>query len=117
MPSPQPETRSRSDSLRSALRAFASRARTRGQTADTNRQPTPPQKDPGSESPHQQEATRDAITAPAESVRVTDRPASGDGRSYLVERELHSNAELEAVIADYLDQASRRDAIPCHVHW
>jgi hypothetical protein len=45
-------------------------------------------------------------------VRVTDRPATGAGRSYLVERELHRKAELDALIADYLDQARQHDAIP-----
>jgi hypothetical protein len=38
-------------------------------------------------------------------VRVTDRSAQPGGRSFLVERGLHSKAELDALIADYLDQA------------
>ena len=42
-------------------------------------------------------------------VRVTDKPASGAGRSYLVERGLTSNAELEALVADYVEQSQRRD--------
>jgi hypothetical protein len=45
-------------------------------------------------------------------VRVTDRPATGAGRSYLVERELHRKAELDALSADYLHQAGQHDAIP-----
>jgi hypothetical protein len=47
-------------------------------------------------------------------VRVTDNPASGNGRAYLVERELEQdgNAALQALIADYLDQARRHQAIP-----
>jgi len=49
-------------------------------------------------------------------VRVTDVPADGPGRSYLVERGLeheeHANAALQALIADYLRQARQLDAIP-----
>ncbi len=50
-------------------------------------------------------------------VRVTDIPATGRGRRYLVERELTSHAELQALIADYLDQAARWDAIPVLPAW
>jgi len=42
-------------------------------------------------------------------VRVTDKPASGTGRSFLVERGLTSNRELEAVVADYIRESERRD--------
>jgi hypothetical protein len=42
-------------------------------------------------------------------VRVTDKPASGGGRSFLVERGLTSHAELEAVVADYVGESERRD--------
>ena len=45
-------------------------------------------------------------------VRLVDVPAEGRGRRYLIERELTSMAELEAIVADYLNQAARRDAIP-----
>ncbi|MGI8557758.1 MAG: hypothetical protein ACR2ND_05545 [Solirubrobacteraceae bacterium] len=50
-------------------------------------------------------------------VRLTDVPASGHGRFYLIERELehegsHANAALQALIADYLRQARRLDAVP-----
>ena len=45
-------------------------------------------------------------------VRLVDVPAEGRGRRYLIERELTSMAELEAIVADYLDQAARWDAIP-----
>jgi hypothetical protein len=50
-------------------------------------------------------------------VRVTDVPAHAGGRAYLVERGLeqegsNANAALEALIADYLQQARRLDAIP-----
>jgi hypothetical protein len=42
-------------------------------------------------------------------VRVTDKPASGGGRSFLVERGLTSKAELEALVADYISESTRRD--------
>lgn len=45
-------------------------------------------------------------------VRVVDIPAEGHGRRYLVERELTSNDELAAIVADYLDQAARHDVVP-----
>jgi hypothetical protein len=50
-------------------------------------------------------------------VRVTDVPAHAGGRAYLVERGLeqegsNANAALKALIADYLQQACRLDAIP-----
>jgi hypothetical protein len=45
-------------------------------------------------------------------VRVTDIPADGHGRRYLVERELTSQSELAAILADYLDQAQRWDLVP-----
>ena len=48
---------------------------------------------------------------------MTDVPAHAGGRAYLVERGLeqegsNANAALEALIADYLQQARRLDAIP-----
>ena len=45
-------------------------------------------------------------------VRLTDVPADGRGRHYVIERELTSMAELEAIVADYLQQAARWDAVP-----
>jgi hypothetical protein len=47
-------------------------------------------------------------------VRVTDLPARGRGRAYLVERELErdGNAALKALVADYVEQAGRLGAIP-----
>ena len=45
-------------------------------------------------------------------VRVSDVPADREGRRYLVERGLSSLAELEALVADYLQQAAKWDAIP-----
>ena len=45
-------------------------------------------------------------------IRLVDEPATGDGRRYVIERELTVMAELEAIIADYLDQAATWDVIP-----
>ena len=51
-------------------------------------------------------------------VRVTDNPANGRGRAYLIERELEQdgNAALQALVHDYVEQAERRGEIPMHVH-
>ena len=47
-------------------------------------------------------------------VRLTDRPAHGKGRSYLIERGLEQDgcAALNALIADYLRQAWVLDQVP-----
>ena len=50
-------------------------------------------------------------------VRVSDHPATGRGRCYLIERELEQEgpgayAALQALVADYLDQARLLDEIP-----
>lgn len=45
-------------------------------------------------------------------VRVTDRPAAHGGRAYLIERGLESKAELDALVADYLEQATQLDRPP-----
>lgn len=46
-------------------------------------------------------------------VRISDVPDEGTkGRAYLIERELESNAELQAVLIDYLARASELRAIP-----
>jgi hypothetical protein len=45
-------------------------------------------------------------------VRLVDHPARARGRRYVIERELTSMAELEAIIADYLQQATIWDTIP-----
>jgi len=47
-------------------------------------------------------------------VRVTDRPASGSGRSYLIERELEQDGyeALKALVADYIAQAQQLGRIP-----
>ena len=41
-------------------------------------------------------------------VRVTDKPASGTGRSFLVERGLEKVGELHALVADYIAESERR---------
>jgi hypothetical protein len=45
-------------------------------------------------------------------VRLADNPASGEGRHYVIERELVTMAELEAIVTDYLRQAETWGAIP-----
>ena len=45
-------------------------------------------------------------------VRLVDAPAAGSGRRYVIERELTSMAELEAIVADYLQQAAAWNTIP-----
>ena len=45
-------------------------------------------------------------------VRLADNPASGEGRHYVIERELVTMAELEAIVSDYLQQAQTWDTIP-----
>ena len=45
-------------------------------------------------------------------VRIVDAPARGRGRRYVIERELTAMAELEAIVADYLKQATTWNTIP-----
>jgi hypothetical protein len=45
-------------------------------------------------------------------VRLVDDPVSGEGRHYVIERELTTMAELEALVDDYLRQAQAWNAIP-----
>jgi hypothetical protein len=45
-------------------------------------------------------------------VRLVDHPARGRSRRYVIERELTVMAELEAIVADYLEQATSWDTIP-----
>ena len=45
-------------------------------------------------------------------VRLVDEPAIGEGRRYVIQRELAVMAELEAIVADYLDQAAAWDGDP-----
>lgn len=47
-------------------------------------------------------------------VRVSDVPADGEGRSYLVEAEVGSMAELEALVADYTQKAQKLGWVPMH---
>ena len=50
-------------------------------------------------------------------VRVTDVPASGRGRAYLVERELEHDGHnaLKALVTDYLQQAELLADVPMAV--
>jgi hypothetical protein len=47
-------------------------------------------------------------------VRVVDQPLSGEGRSYLVERELEQdgNDALKALVGDYIQQSRVHDQVP-----
>ena len=45
-------------------------------------------------------------------VRLVDVPADGNGRRYVIERGLTCMAELEAIVADYLHEAARWNAVP-----
>lgn len=47
-------------------------------------------------------------------TRITDGPCSGDGRSYVVEAELADDgqAALDALVVDYLEQASSLGEVP-----
>ena len=45
-------------------------------------------------------------------VRLVDDPASGDGRHYIIERQLTTMAELDAIVTDYLEQARLWNVIP-----
>jgi hypothetical protein len=45
-------------------------------------------------------------------VRLVDQPTTGDGRRYVIERELTVMVELEAIVADYLHEAARWQVIP-----
>ena len=47
-------------------------------------------------------------------VRISDVPADGRGRSYLVEPEIGSMAELEALVADYKAKARKLGYVPMH---
>jgi hypothetical protein len=50
-------------------------------------------------------------------VRVTDVPAGGRGRAYLVERELEQDGydALRALVADYVEQAGLLEDVPMAV--
>jgi hypothetical protein len=45
-------------------------------------------------------------------VRVSDVAADGHGRRYLIERGINCQAELDAIVADYVEQAIQWDGIP-----
>ena len=47
-------------------------------------------------------------------VRVTDEPAAGKGRRYLIEPWIESKDALDALIADYLEKARRLGYVPMH---
>jgi len=69
---------------------------------------------PPNATPRASRPTLSDATVPAESVRVTDNPARGRGRAYLIERELEQdgNAALQALVADYIAQSEILQANP-----
>ncbi|WP_249019759.1 hypothetical protein [Conexibacter sp. S30A1] len=95
--------------LRSALRAFAPQDRTR-----QPQQPEHHQKDNGATALSCSTPTPNDTNNPAERVRVSDHPAGTEGRAVLIEREMQHDGykALQALIADYLDQARAHDEIP-----
>jgi hypothetical protein len=51
------------------------------------------------------------------SVAVSDIPAGGHGKVYLVERHLPSMAELDGLVADYLALANQLERAPMERDW
>jgi hypothetical protein len=49
-------------------------------------------------------------------VRLSDVAADGHGRRYLIERGIACRAELDAIVADYVEQAAEWDWIPALPH-
>lgn len=49
-------------------------------------------------------------------VQLRDEPA-GAGRSYLIEPQLKSMAELQAIVEDYLAKAEQLGYVPMHGWW
>jgi hypothetical protein len=96
-------------------RSFTACTAGRAAIAEQDRHSTPPQKVHRSAAPRRSRPARNDASAPAESVRVTDRPASPGSRAYLVERGLETKSELDALIADYLQQATKLDSPPLAV--
>jgi hypothetical protein len=47
-------------------------------------------------------------------VRITDRSVTGDGRAYVIEREVERDGyeALQALVADYIEQAGVLDCVP-----
>lgn len=73
-----------------------------------------PQKDHATQRHWGAAPTPNDTRAPPESVRVTDVPARGGGRAYLVERELEQDGHgaLLALVTDYICEAQLHDAVP-----
>jgi len=47
-------------------------------------------------------------------VRITDEPATGTGRRYLVESELETRAALDALVRDYIAKSQKLDYPAMH---
>ena len=50
-------------------------------------------------------------------VALSDIPAGDQGQVYLIERQLHSQAELDGLVADYLSLAADLDRPPLRADW
>jgi hypothetical protein len=50
-------------------------------------------------------------------VALSDVPVGAHGKVYLVERHLPCKAELDGLIADYLDMAAQLDRPPLRADW
>jgi hypothetical protein len=48
------------------------------------------------------------------SVRISDVPKTGPGRSYLIEDEMASMAEIQALVTDYTAKAEKLGYVPMH---
>src|SRR5450755_4047915 len=99
----------------------ATRPNTARRTAQEATAATPPALDAAPESPPQTTPPcpwpTHGSSAPAERVRVTDVPARGRGRAYLVERGLEHDGydALNALVADYVEQGELLAAVPMTV--
>jgi hypothetical protein len=47
-------------------------------------------------------------------VRISDVPKTGTGRRYLIEPDMDSMAEIEALVADYKAKAEKLGYVPMH---
>ncbi|MEO6858299.1 MAG: hypothetical protein ABI323_06890 [Solirubrobacteraceae bacterium] len=117
-----PEDSARVDLDREAT-GYGSSATWRSKVSTSTRAPVPEPRRPRPEVGEETELARYQISSGERVllaqrvdgvVRLVDRPASGQGRSYLVERELDLDGDdaLTALIADYRHQSQIHDRVP-----
>lgn len=109
--SPQP----RSDEIT----GYGSQAHWRGRESEPERPPKPAKPKVGqrSEIMRYRAGTEHRVLyrqRVGQSIRITDRPAAGNGRAYLVEADLAQDGEaaIEAIVEDYLVQARTLGRVP-----